>query len=119
MPFTSGVVYLKNKKNDMIHPAMVTGEYSEQLSKNWINLGEGLTGYSIAFNQQVVNTDPGLDFQNLTYMERPQQLVNAMIFPRKAKDAVLGLPRLGASLGDATGPARVRIAVRRACGHPK
>ena len=35
------MVYLKNKKNDMIHPAMVTGEYSEQLSKNWINLGEG------------------------------------------------------------------------------
>ena len=90
VPFTSGVVYLKNKKNDMIHPAMVTGEYSEQLSKNWISLGEGLTGYSIAFSQQVVNTDPSLDFQNLTYMERPHQLVNAMIFPLKAKDAVLG-----------------------------
>lgn len=90
VPFTSGVVYLKNKKNDMIHPAMVTGEYSEQLSKNWINLGEGLTGYSIAFSQQVVNSDPGLDFQNLTYLERPHQLVNAMIFPLKAKDSVLG-----------------------------
>ena len=42
-----------------------------------------LTGYSIAFSQQVVNTDPGLDFQNLTYMERPHQLVNAMIFPSR------------------------------------
>jgi diguanylate cyclase (GGDEF)-like protein/putative nucleotidyltransferase with HDIG domain len=90
VPFTSSVVYLKNKKNDMVHPAMVTGEYSEQLGRNWINLGEGLTGYSIAFNQQVVNSDPGLDFHNLAYLERPHQLVNAMIFPLKAKDTVLG-----------------------------
>jgi len=90
VPFTSSVVYLKNKKNDMIHPAMVTGEYSEQLSKNWISLGEGLTGYSVAFNQQVVNSDPALDFQNLTYLERPHPLVNAMVFPLRAKDTVLG-----------------------------
>ena len=90
VPFTSGVVYLKNKKNDVIHPAMVTGEYSELLSKNWINIGEGLTGYSIAFGQQVVNTDPELDFQHLPYLERPHQLVNAMIFPLKVKDAVIG-----------------------------
>ncbi|MCI0419819.1 MAG: diguanylate cyclase, partial [Acidobacteria bacterium] len=90
VPFTTGVVYLQNKKNDMIHPAMVTGEYSEQLNKNWISLGEGLTGYSIAFSQQVVNSDPALDFQNLTYLERPHQLVNAMIFPLKAKDTVIG-----------------------------
>jgi len=90
VPFTSGVVYLTNKKNDMINPAMVTGEYSEQLSKNWIKLGEGLTGYSIAFSQQVVNSDPELDFQNLTYLERPHQLVNAMIFPLKVKEVVLG-----------------------------
>jgi len=66
VPFTTGVVYLKNKKNDTIHPAMVTGEYSEQLSKNWIALGEGLTGYSIAFSQQVVNCDPSLDFHKET-----------------------------------------------------
>ena len=100
VPFTSGVVYLKNKKNDVIHPAMVTGEYSEQLSKNWINLGEGLTGYSVAFSQQVVNSDPGLDFQNLTYLERPHQLVNAMIFPLKVKDAVLGAIALYSSSRD-------------------
>jgi diguanylate cyclase (GGDEF)-like protein/putative nucleotidyltransferase with HDIG domain len=90
VPFTSGVVYLKNKKSDVIHPAMVTGEYSDQLSKNWLHLGEGLTGYSIAFSQQVVNSDPGLDFQNLTYLERPHHLVNAMIFPLKATDSVIG-----------------------------
>lgn len=90
VPFTTGVVYLKNKKTDMIYPAMVTGEHVEQLSKNCIGLGEGLTGYSVAFNQQVVNSDPALDFQNLTYLERPHQLVNAMIFPLTAKDNVLG-----------------------------
>jgi diguanylate cyclase (GGDEF)-like protein/putative nucleotidyltransferase with HDIG domain len=90
IPFTAGVVYLKNKKTDMIHPAMVTGEYAEQLNKNWINLGEGLTGYATAFNQQVVNSDPSLDFQNLTYLERPHQLVNATIFPLAVKDNVLG-----------------------------
>ena len=65
VPFTSSVVYLKNKKTDMIYPAMVTGEFSEQLSQNWMALGEGLTGYSIAFNQPVVNNDPTNDFKNL------------------------------------------------------
>ena len=90
VPFTSSVVYLKNKKTDMIYPAMVTGEFSEQLSQNWMGLGEGLTGYSIAFNQPVVNNDPTNDFKNLSYMEKPHQLVNAMIFPLTAKDCVLG-----------------------------
>jgi len=90
VPFTSSVVYLKNKKTDMIYPAMVTGEFSEQLSQNCMGLGEGLTGYSIAFNQSLVNTDPSNDFKNLPYMEKPHQLVNAMIFPLTAKDSVLG-----------------------------
>ena len=88
--FTTGVVYLKNKKTDTVYPAMVIGEYAEQLNKNWIRIGEGLTGYAIAFNQQVVNSDPGLDFENLTYLERPHQLMNAMIFPLKARDSILG-----------------------------
>ncbi|MFN8007257.1 MAG: GAF domain-containing protein [Terriglobia bacterium] len=90
MPFTSCVVYLKNKKTDMIYPAMVTGEFSDQLSQNWMGIGEGLTGYSIAFNQAVVNNDPANDFKNLSYMERPHQLVNAMIYPLQIKDNVLG-----------------------------
>ncbi len=90
VPFTSSVVYLKNKKTDMIYPAMVTGEYSEQLSQNWMALGEGLTGYSIAFNQPVVNNDPTNDFKNLAFMEKPHQLTNAMIFPLTAKNTVLG-----------------------------
>ena len=90
VPFTSCVVYLKNKKTDMIHPAMVTGEFCEKLSQNWMALGEGLTGYSIAFNQPVVNNDPTNDFKNLSYMEKPYQLVNAMIFPLTAKDSILG-----------------------------
>lgn len=90
VPFTTGAVYLKNKKNDMIHPAMVTGEYAEQLHKNWIRMGEGLTGHAIAVNQLVVNSDPAMDFRNLTYLEQPHQLANAMIFPLRDKDSVLG-----------------------------
>ncbi len=90
VPFTSSVVYLKNKKTDMIYPAMVTGEFSEQLSQNWMALGEGLTGYSIAFNQPVVNNDPTNDFKNLAFMEKPHQLANAMIFPLTVKNSVLG-----------------------------
>jgi diguanylate cyclase (GGDEF)-like protein/putative nucleotidyltransferase with HDIG domain len=90
IPFVTGVVYLKHKKSDMIHPAMVTGEYAERLQKSCIRLGEGLTGYAIAFNQPVVNSDPALDFQNLTYLEKPHQLTSAMIFPLRSKDSVLG-----------------------------
>ncbi len=90
VPFTSSVVYLKNKKTDMIYPAMVTGESAEQLSQNWMGLGEGLTGYAIAFNQAVVNNDPTSDFTNLPYMEKPHQLVNAMVFPLAVKGSVLG-----------------------------
>jgi diguanylate cyclase (GGDEF)-like protein/putative nucleotidyltransferase with HDIG domain len=99
VPFTSGVVYLKNKKTDTIYPAMVIGEYTEQLSRSWISLGEGLTGYAIAFSQQVVNADPALDFQHLTYLERPHQLVNGMVFPLKVKEDTLGAIALYSSDG--------------------
>jgi diguanylate cyclase (GGDEF)-like protein len=94
------VVYLKNKKTELIYPAMVAGEYADELNGNCIHLGEGLTGYCIAFNQQVVNSDPALDFQNLTYLQRPHNLTNAMIFPLKAKDSVLGAIALYSSGGD-------------------
>jgi diguanylate cyclase (GGDEF)-like protein/putative nucleotidyltransferase with HDIG domain len=99
VPFTSGVVYLKNKKTDTIYPAMVIGEHTEELSRSWISLGEGLTGYAIAFSQQVVNADPGLDFQHLTYLERPHQLVNGMVFPLKVKEHTLGAIALYSSEG--------------------
>jgi diguanylate cyclase (GGDEF)-like protein/putative nucleotidyltransferase with HDIG domain len=90
VPFTTGVVYLKNRNTDAIYPAMIAGEYAEQVNQNWIKPGEGLTGYAIAFGQQVVNRDPALDFQHLNYAERPRRLVNAMVFPLKTKDNILG-----------------------------
>lgn len=90
VPFNTCVVYLKNKKTELIYPEMITGDFAEQVKKNWIKFGEGLTGYSIAFNQPVVNTDPSHDFSNLTYLEKPHQLANALIFPLNAKGNVLG-----------------------------
>ena len=100
VPFASGVVYLRNKKTDIICPAMVIGEHAEQLSRSWISLGEGLTGYAIAFSQRVVNADPALDFQHLTYLERPHQLVNGMVFPLKVKEDTLGAIALYSSEGE-------------------
>ena len=100
VPFISGVVYLRNKKTDMIYPAMVIGEHAEQLSRSWINLGEGLSGYAVAFSQRVVNADPELDFQHLTYLERPHQLVNGMVFPLKVKEDTLGAIALYSSEGE-------------------
>jgi len=100
VPFTSSVVYLRNKKTDVIYPAMVIGEHAEQLSRSWISLGEGLTGYAVAFSQRVVNADPALDFQHLTYLERPHQLVNGMVFPLKVKEETLGAIALYSSDGE-------------------
>jgi diguanylate cyclase (GGDEF)-like protein/putative nucleotidyltransferase with HDIG domain len=100
VPFTSGVAYLRSKKSDVIYPAMVIGEHAEQLSRSWIRLGEGLTGYAVAFSQRVVNADPALDFQHLTYLERPHQLVNAMVFPLKVKEETLGAIALYSSEGE-------------------
>ena len=89
IPYDSCVIYLK-KKSDSLYPAVVTGEFAEVLQRNWINLGQGLTGYAVAFNQTVVNSEPSHDFKNLPYLESPHQLVNSLIFPLQSGDTVLG-----------------------------
>jgi len=90
IPYDSCVIYLKQKKSDSLYPAVVTGEFAEVLQRNWINFGQGLTGYAVAFNQTVVNSEPSHDFKNLPYLESPHQLVNSLIFPLQSGDNVLG-----------------------------
>jgi diguanylate cyclase (GGDEF)-like protein/putative nucleotidyltransferase with HDIG domain len=90
IPFTSCVVYLKDPKTDVARAALAVGEYSEYLSKNWVRSGEGPAGYAIAFNQPVVNTHPSCEFKNLLLYERPDELVNTLVFPLQAEEKVLG-----------------------------
>jgi putative nucleotidyltransferase with HDIG domain len=70
VPYDSCVIYLKNKKSDdILYPALVMGQLSEVLQKNWLRVGEGLSGYAVAYNQPVVNADASCDFKNLPYLE--------------------------------------------------
>jgi diguanylate cyclase (GGDEF)-like protein/putative nucleotidyltransferase with HDIG domain len=98
VPFSSCVIYLRDKKTDAIYPAMATGDFAGLLNNNSINLGEGLSGYAIAFNQPVVNSDPSHDFKNIPYLERPHQLINSLIFPLKVDDNVFGAIALYSSV---------------------
>lgn len=90
IPYDSCVIYLKQKKGDSLYPAVVTGEFADVLQRNWISLGQGLTGYAVAFNQPVVNSEPSHDFKNLPYLESPHKFVNSLIFPLQSGDNVLG-----------------------------
>ncbi|MEW5975103.1 MAG: diguanylate cyclase [Acidobacteriota bacterium] len=90
VPFSSCVVYLQKKDSDSIFPSLVTGEFADQLTKNHLVLGEGLTGYVVAFGKPVTNADPSLDFSNLPYLERPHQLINSLIFPLKTDNSAFG-----------------------------
>jgi diguanylate cyclase (GGDEF)-like protein/putative nucleotidyltransferase with HDIG domain len=90
IPYDSCVIYLKQKKSDCLYPALAAGDFAEVLQRNWMNLGQGLTGYAVAFNQKVVNSDPSHDFKNLTYLESPHQLVNSLIFPLESAESVYG-----------------------------
>lgn len=90
LPFSSCVVYLKDKNCDAIYPAMVAGDHVESLSKAMINMGEGLTGYAVAFNQPVVNADPAEDFQSIPSSHKPRQLINSLIFPLKVESNTFG-----------------------------
>ncbi len=90
VPFSTCAVYLKSKETDTIYPAMVAGEFEQQLAHNKITMGEGLSGYCIAFNQPVVNADPSRDFNNIPYLERPHQLINSLIFPLNDGESAFG-----------------------------
>jgi len=90
LPFSACVVYLKDKNRDTIYPAMVTGDLAESLHRVTIGIGEGLTGYAIAFNQPIVNADPTEDFKSLSSSYRPRQLINSLIFPLKVENHAFG-----------------------------
>lgn len=90
IPYASCVIYLKQKKNDVLYPALAIGDFAELLQRNWINMGEGLTGYAVAFNQPVVNADPSHDFKNLPYLESPHPLVNSLVFPLESESSAYG-----------------------------
>jgi diguanylate cyclase (GGDEF)-like protein/putative nucleotidyltransferase with HDIG domain len=90
VPYDSCVIYLKRKKTDTLYPALATGDFTEPLQKNWLRLGERLSGYAVAFNQPVVNADPSHDFKNLPYLENPHQLVNSLISPLQFQGSAYG-----------------------------
>jgi len=90
LPLSACVVYLKDKNREVIYPAMVSGDHVESLKKVTINMGEGLTGYAVAFNQPVVNADPTEDFQSIPPSHKPRQLINSLIFPLKADGNAFG-----------------------------
>jgi diguanylate cyclase (GGDEF)-like protein/putative nucleotidyltransferase with HDIG domain len=90
IPFSSCVIYLKDLKTDNSSAAVAIGEYADVLRRNWIGPGEGASGYAMAFNRPVVNSHPGSDFTNLSLLERPDELVNSLIFPLQSQETVLG-----------------------------
>lgn len=98
LPFSTCVVYLKDKNGDAIYPAMVAGDHIESINKVKINMGEGLTGYAVAFNQPVVNADPTEDFQSIPSSHKPRQLINSLIFPLKAESNAFGAIALYAAV---------------------
>jgi diguanylate cyclase (GGDEF)-like protein/putative nucleotidyltransferase with HDIG domain len=90
VPHDSCVIYLKDKKNDMLYPAMVTGDFADFLQQNRIGLGEGLSGYAVAFNRSMVNADPVYDFKNIPDLESSKQLVNSLIVPLHHQNSGFG-----------------------------
>jgi diguanylate cyclase (GGDEF)-like protein/putative nucleotidyltransferase with HDIG domain len=98
IPYDSCVIYLRDKKGDTIYPAAVTGNYAESLQMNWLRLGEGLTGYSIAFKQPVINLEAVNDFKNLPHLEKPHRLINSLIFPLQSDGSAYGAIALYSSI---------------------
>ena len=61
VPFDTCIIYLVDEKSGKAHAAHVAGEHAEIFTRRRINIGDGITGWSIANARSMCNTSPELD----------------------------------------------------------
>lgn len=62
LPYATCAIYLDNGE-DSLKAAHVCGKHSELLQNMTIGIGKGISGWSAAYRQPMINTSPALDFQ--------------------------------------------------------
>ncbi len=61
VPFDTCIIYLVDDKTGKAHAVHAAGEHADLFSRRRINIGDGITGWSIANARSMCNTSPELD----------------------------------------------------------
>lgn len=92
-PFTLAVLYVYDDANDELVAAYTAGEHSSLVHGLRISLGQRLTGWVGAHRQVIRNSDPILDFGEMTraLMPRPRSCLSTPMVVREKLVGVLSL----------------------------
>lgn len=87
VPFTTCVFYIDDEK-DYVKAISASGRFSEILQGHSIHMGKGISGWVAAYKRPMVNTNPALDFQGISY--DLSFLADALVVPILFEDESLG-----------------------------
>jgi len=87
LPFTTCAFYLKDS-SDSLRAAYASGLFSEQVQRNILSIGKGISGWVAAYKRPMINAGPALDFVD------PQgdlgSFSDALVVPIIYEDETLG-----------------------------
>lgn len=87
VPYESCVIFLDSGDNKL-KPGFVVGSLADSLNELSIDFGKGISGWTAAYRQPMLNADPALEFQGV-YAES-SRLVDALIVPLVTNDVCVG-----------------------------
>jgi diguanylate cyclase (GGDEF)-like protein/putative nucleotidyltransferase with HDIG domain len=99
VPFTTCVVYLRNKNDDSSVATYAFGENADRIRGHSIEAGRGITGWVIINGKPMTNTDPMLDLSMLLVGD-VSQYRTAAVFPLTNIDEAMGALALYSSALD-------------------
>ena len=89
VPFDTCIIYLVDEKSGKAHAAHVAGEHAEVFSRRRINIGDGITGWSIANARSMCNTSPELDLVGVPE-EIASKIKGVLVSPLIREDGSFG-----------------------------
>jgi diguanylate cyclase (GGDEF)-like protein len=85
--FSTCAFYLSDG-NDCLRAVYASGKFSDQIQKNIVGLGKGISGWVAAYKRPMMTTDPALDFQDIK--GDFASLKDALVVPITRDDECIG-----------------------------